>query len=159
MLKFEPSLLRLPMPHSDSSPALPFTYPPSAWGHSIFGEIFVFKIYGIWPQANKYVTNTLPRCSSTSVGLTQLINLGLYEKYQKFSSVFMSNRTVDVTGDHSWSAKLVSFRSKKAVAWVTNFLYSPSNCNISHMVLTCWFCVWRGMSTIRNSKKLCTGNR
>ena len=30
-----------------------------------------FKIYGIWPQANKYVTNTLPQCSPASVGLAQ----------------------------------------------------------------------------------------
>ena len=36
-------------------------------------EIFkrAFKIYSIWPQANKYVTNTLPQCSPTSVGLAQ----------------------------------------------------------------------------------------
>ena len=38
-----------------------------------FPEIFkcTFKIYGIWPQTNKYVTNTLPQCSPASVGLTQ----------------------------------------------------------------------------------------
>ena len=30
-----------------------------------------FKIYGIWPQAKKYVTNTLLQCSPASVGLAQ----------------------------------------------------------------------------------------
>ena len=38
-----------------------------------FQEIFkrAFKIYGIWPQAITYVTNSLLQCSPTSVGLTQ----------------------------------------------------------------------------------------
>ena len=38
-----------------------------------FWDIFkhALKIYGIWPQANKYITNTLPQCSLASVGLTQ----------------------------------------------------------------------------------------
>ena len=38
-----------------------------------FQEIFKcsFKIYGLWPQANKYVTHTLPQCSPASVELTQ----------------------------------------------------------------------------------------
>ena len=49
------------------------TYILSAQGRSNFREIFkqAFKIYSIWPQANKYVTNTLQQCSSASVGLAQ----------------------------------------------------------------------------------------
>ena len=38
-----------------------------------FCEVFkhAFKIYGIWPQAYKYVTNTLPQCNPAIVGLAQ----------------------------------------------------------------------------------------
>ena len=70
VLKLEPSLLRLPMLHSGSSPALPFTYLMRMFN---FRELFkrAFKIYGIWPQANKHITNTLPQCSPASVGLAQ----------------------------------------------------------------------------------------
>ena len=70
VVKFEPSPLRLPILPSGSSSALPFTYLLGTRGHSISVK-HAFKIYSIWPQANKYVTNTLPQCSSASVGLTQ----------------------------------------------------------------------------------------
>ena len=72
VLKLEPSPLRLPMLHSGSSPALSSLSTKCTRTFN-FREIFkrAFKIYGIWPQANTYVTNTLPQCSPTSVGLAQ----------------------------------------------------------------------------------------
>ena len=65
MLKLEPSPLQLPTLHSAASPIL----------HEDvnFRKIFkcAFKLYGIWPQASMYVTNTLPLLSPASVGLAQ----------------------------------------------------------------------------------------
>ena len=72
MLKFELSPLQLPMLHSASS-TVSFTYYCKCTRMFNFREIFTraFKIYIIWPQANKYATNTLLQCSPASVGLTQ----------------------------------------------------------------------------------------
>ena len=71
MLKFEPSQLQFPMLHSGSSTAMSFTYYTKCTRTFNFCEIFkrAFKI--MWPQAHKYVTNTLPQCSPASVGLAQ----------------------------------------------------------------------------------------
>ena len=68
VLKLAPSPLRLPMLHSGSSPALPYQVHEDI---QFSGDVKRgFKIYGIWPQANKH-THTLSQCSPTSVGLTQ----------------------------------------------------------------------------------------
>ena len=49
MLPLEQPPLRLPTLHSGHSPSW------SARGHSIFGKyLCTFKIYGIWPQANRH---------------------------------------------------------------------------------------------------------
>ena len=68
VLKLEPSPLWLPM-LCTGSPALPFTSHVDVQFQEIFKH--AIKKYGIWPQANKYITNTLPQCSPASVGLAQ----------------------------------------------------------------------------------------
>ena len=59
VLQLEASPLRLPMLHSGSSPALPIHLLRlpilSARGRSIFRKyLCTFKIYGIWPQADRH---------------------------------------------------------------------------------------------------------
>ena len=59
-MKIEPSPLRLPTLHCGSSQALPFTIEATytkCMRMFNFWEIFkcTFKIYGIWPQASKYI--------------------------------------------------------------------------------------------------------
>ena len=91
MLKLGPCPLRLPTLHSGSSPALPFTLlrlPTKCTRTFNFREIFkhAFKIYGIWPQANKHVhIHTLPQCSPASVGLAQAHPN--YSSYESFSLI------------------------------------------------------------------------
>ena len=45
-----------------------------------FREIFkrTFKIYGIWPQAHKFVTNTLPQCGPNEVINGAIMSTHLY---------------------------------------------------------------------------------
>ena len=61
------------MLHSGSSTALSFTYYCTCTRTFDVWEIFkhAFNIHGIWPQTNKYDTNTLSQCSPASVGLAQ----------------------------------------------------------------------------------------